>query len=657
MSLDLTRFHESFFTESLEGLDATEAHVLALEQGDRGEERLNAIFRGFHSIKGAAGSLGFGAISDFTHHVEEYLDLWRKGSARIERDGLDTILACIDHGRALVRAAKEGGGDDGGGRSAVLIRSLKKLGKPGLVDEAPAPSQPAADGKTTYRIAFRPGPDAFRRGNDPLRLLKVLADMGELTAEPDLSRLPSGEAFDAESCYLGWKLELVSTAKPEEVDDVFAWVRDEGEVQVEIASRRAMRGERRRVDRRTSQRRVGPRRAEEAPIAEELRTDRLHVSRDKIDEMINLVGELVITKTMMKQATQSLEPATLARLENVLAQLERNTRDLQSSVMSIRMLPMSHAFGRFARLVRDASQRLGKEVRLEVTGGDAELDKSMIEKLVDPLTHLVRNALDHGVETPAERRDRGKPGGALVRLHAQHRGGHIEIRVSDDGRGVDPERVEARAREAGLIRPDEAITLERATELIFEPGLSTATEVNDLSGRGVGLDVVRKNIMALNGSLSVETQPGRGTQFVIRLPLTLAIIDGMLVTVGDEAYIVPLAFIIECLQPEPAKLKSIAGRGMLVEVRDKYLPLLELGRLTGSASAAPYEQGLLMVLEAEGNQVALLVDALVGQEQVVIKSLEANYRKVPFIAGATILGEGRVVLILDVASLVRSARE
>jgi two-component system chemotaxis sensor kinase CheA len=382
----------------------------------------------------------------------------------------------------------------------------------------------------------------------------------------------------------------------------------------------------------------------------------VQVSRDKIDEMMNLVGELVITKTMMKQAALSLEAAAATRLESVLSQLERNTRDLQSSVMGIRMLPMNHAFGRFARLVRDASQRLGKDVRLEVTGGESELDKSMIEKLVDPLTHLVRNALDHGIEGADERRDRGKPPVALLKLHAQHRAGHIEIVVSDDGRGIDPERVEARAREAGLVKEGEALTLERATEIIFEPGFSTAKEVSDLSGRGVGLDVVRKNIRELSGHLGVETVPGSGTTFLIRLPLTLAIIDGMLVTVGDEAYIVPLTYIVECVQPDASTLKSIAGRGMLVEVRGRYLPLLELGRLTG-ASGVPYVEGLLMVLEAEGNQVALLVDALVGQEQVVIKSLESNYRRVPFIAGATILGEGRVVLILDVASLVRSARE
>ena len=658
MTLDLTRFHESFFSESLEGLDAAEAHLLAVEAGDSAPadlaDRVNAIFRGFHSIKGAAGSLGFDAIGAFTHHVEEYLDHWRQGTVAVDRPALDILLACVDHARLLVRAAKEGT-EEGAERSVELVRRLGKLGR--AKAQAPKDETPPADALSIFRIHFKPGAESFKRGNDPLRLLRVLADMGNFKAQADISGVPEGEAFDPESCYLAWTIDLETKSSMAQVEDVFAWVRDDAEVKIEPINQRALKGERRRTDRRQQQRRMGPRRAEEdTPIAEELRTDRLHVSRDKIDEMINLVGELVITKTMMKQVTQSLDAGTVARLEMVLAQLDRNTRDLQSSVMGIRMLPMSHAFGRFARLVRDTSQRLGKEVRLEVSGGESELDKSMIEKLVDPLTHLVRNALDHGVEPPAERRDRGKGDAATLRLHAQHRGGHIEILVSDDGRGIDPERVEARAREAGLIREGEAITLERACDLIFEPGLSTATEVSDISGRGVGLDVVRRNIQALNGSLSVETSPGRGTTFVIRLPLTLAIIDGMLVTVGEDAYIVPLAFIVECLHPEASRLKSIAGRGMLVEVRGRYLPLLELGRLTGNASAA-YDQGLVMVLEAEGNQIALLVDALVGQEQVVIKSLESNYRKVSFIAGATILGEGRVVLILDVASLVRAARE
>ena len=474
----------------------------------------------------------------------------------------------------------------------------------------------------------------------------------------DVSRLPSEADFDPEACYLAWSLELTTSAPRKDIEEVFAWAGDESRVTIESDGPVAPKPlPPRGPERRQSDRRATPRRADDADVGAELRSDRLHVSRDRVDELINLVGELVITKTMMKQVVSTLDAATGERLEAIQAQLERNTRDLQDRVMSIRMLPMSHAFGRFARLVRDVGQRTGKQVQLEITGGDAELDKSVIEKLVDPLTHLVRNALDHGIETPAERRAAGKPEAATLKLHAEHKGGHIEIRVSDDGRGVDPKRVEAKARESGLLAEGEAVDMPRACELIFEPGFSTAAAVNELSGRGVGLDVVRKNILSLSGNLRLDSEPGKGAEVLIRLPLTLAIIDGMLVTVGDDAYIVPMTSIIECIHPDPASLKSIAGRGMLVELRGQYLPLLELGRLTETAGAAAFERGILLVLEAEGNKVALLVDALVGQEQVVIKSLERNYRKVAYIAGATILGEGRVTLILDVASLVRAARE
>ncbi len=324
--------------------------------------------------------------------------------------------------------------------------------------------------------------------------------------------------------------------------------------------------------------------------------------------------------------------------------------------MAIRMLPVNHAFGRFARLVRDVGQRLGKKVNLVVTGEQSELDKSVIEKLVDPLTHLVRNALDHGIEPPEARVAAGKPETATLRLHAEHKGGNIEIVVSDDGRGIDAAKVAAKALAVGLIKKGDEVSQERACELIFEPGFSTADTINELSGRGVGLDVVRKNILALSGGIKVETTPSAGAKFIIRLPLTLAIIDGMTVTVGSETYIVPMTFIAECIQPDPATLKSVAGRGMLVELRGQYLPLLKLGELVGATDACSFENGILLVVDADGNRVALLVDALVGQEQVVIKSLETNYRKVNHIAGATILGQGQVVLILDVGALVRAAR-
>ena len=677
MSIDLTRFHESFFTESLEALDATEGHLLALEAGRdeapaESAERVNAIFRAVHSVKGAAGSLGFGPIAEFTHHLESFLDHARRGSIAVAGPAVDALLASVDHARTLLKLARDGGTPDAN-RSVLLVETLRRLSpeNPFLQasrEQAPGPAPDDGAGGASavaYRIRFEPSPDFFRSGNDPLRMFKVLAEMGTLEAKADVAGLPLEGEFDPEACYLAWDLTLTTATPRADIEEVFAWAGDESrvtlkEVVAEPAATAAAAAppqavDRRGTDRRKAERRGEPRRVEDE-VGAELRTDRLHVSRDRVDELINLVGELVITKTMLKQVVGTLDTAAMIRLEPTLLNLERNTRDLQDRVMSIRMLPMSHAFGRFARLVRDVGQRTGKQIELMITGGDAELDKQVIEKLVDPLTHLVRNALDHGIETSTERVAAGKPAAATLRLHAEHKGGHIEIRVRDDGRGIDVARVQSKALENGLIAEGESIDVARACELIFEPGLSTAAEVGELSGRGVGLDVVRKNILALSGSLRFESEPGQYAQVVLRLPLTLAIIDGMLVTVGPDAYIVQMTSIVECLQPDPATMKSIAGRGMLVELRGEYLPLLELSRLTGTAGAAAFKDGLLMVLEAEGNKVALLVDALVGQEQVVIKSLERNYRKVGYIAGATILGEGRVILILDVASLVRAAR-
>ncbi|HVK56202.1 MAG TPA: chemotaxis protein CheA [Burkholderiales bacterium] len=665
MSIDLTRFHESFFTESLDGLDSAESGLLALEESEPTPDRLNAIFRGIHSIKGAAGSLGFSAIADFTHHVEGVLDQLRQGALTPDREALDVLLHCVDYTRQLILAAREKKSVDTE-QAAHLIANLQHL-----TDSISATAKDALEDLTTtdtpkenrhlYRIRFAPSPGFFGNGNDPLRLLRVLDGLGEMTVKADLSKLPTKE-FNPEYCYLAWNIELSASAKQSEIEEVFSWVADDCKLEIEAVGQPAAptpapAPERRGGDRRKTDRRSGARRTEDVDYTSEIRADRLHVSRDKVDGLINLVGELVITKTMLKQSISMLDPESAARLDASLQQLERNTRDLQDSVMGIRMLPVSHAFGRFARYVRDISHRLGKIVQLEITGAQSELDKSVIEKLVDPLTHLVRNALDHGIESPETRRSVGKSEIATLRLHAQHKAGNIEITVSDDGRGIDIERVEAKAQAAGLLREGEALTQERACELIFEPGFSTAAAINDLSGRGVGLDVVRKNIAALSGSIKIESTPGRGAAFVIRLPLTLAIIDGMTVTVGADTYIVPMTFIVECLQTDSSKLKTVAGRGMLVEVRGNYLPLLRLSDFTGVADGKSFEKGLLLILEADGARLALLVDALVGQEQVVIKSLESNYRKVSYLAGATILGEGRVVLILDVGALVAAARE
>jgi two-component system chemotaxis sensor kinase CheA len=679
MSIDLRQFHASFFSESLEGLDATEANLLRLEGGERSPELLNAIFRAIHSIKGAAGSLGFPEIGRFTHEFENVLDDLRKGDFDPGAEAVDCMLACVDHVRLALRSAKEEKPYDAG-RDAALLGRLVELRAGSKTAAKTNPASPSAeasmpgDKETTFHIRFRPSSGFFASGNDALKLFRVLDGMGSLVVRANVSGLPAAEQFDPEKCYLAWELELRTERPQQEVADVFGWVEDDCELLLDAPTSAGTAAalaaeparaqpeatmppksgfERRKDDRRKGDRRMEGRRTDDAEFSQG-RGDVLHVGRAKLDGLMNAVGELVITKTILRQVVSDLLHDGAGRLDEALQELDRHARELQDSVMAIRMQPISFAFGRFPRLVRDLCQASGKLVQLKVSGEASELDSTVIEKLVDPLTHLVRNALDHGIEPPAERVAAGKLETALLALHAEHRGGNIEIVVSDDGRGINRERVRAKALELGQAIPPDGLSDERLQELIFAPGFSTAEKLNELSGRGVGLDVVRKNVSELNGSIKVDSEPGRGTRFLIRLPLTLAIVDGMRVSVGHESYILPLASIVECIRPGIATVRPIAGQGHVVEIRGAYLPLLPLGRLFGVAAAGP-EEGIAVVLEADGSRIALLVDALLGQEQVVIKTLEANYRKVPCVAGATILGEGRVVLILDVAALVRAA--
>ncbi|QSI75458.1 chemotaxis protein CheW [Niveibacterium microcysteis] len=382
----------------------------------------------------------------------------------------------------------------------------------------------------------------------------------------------------------------------------------------------------------------------------------IRVNIERVDQMINLVGELVITQAMISQAAGALDPVLYERLHNGIALLERNTRDLQESVMSIRMLPISTVFNRFPRVVRDLSGKLGKRVELVTGGENTELDKGLVELIADPLTHLIRNSLDHGIESPERRREAGKSETGRINLRAYHQSGNIVIEVADDGAGLNRNRILAKARERGLPVSD-SMTDQEVFQLIFEPGFSTAEQVTDVSGRGVGMDVVKRNIGSLGGRIELDSMLGVGTRVTVRLPLTLAILDGMSVGLAGETYIIPLDYVVESLQPTAAMLKAVSGVERLLDVRGEYLPIVDLHEAfdtPGERSA--YEAGIMVILESDGNKVAAFVDALIGQHQVVIKSLEANYRRVPGISGATIMGDGHVALIVDPPQLVSMAR-
>jgi two-component system chemotaxis sensor kinase CheA len=394
-----------------------------------------------------------------------------------------------------------------------------------------------------------------------------------------------------------------------------------------------------------------------AAAAAQQESSSIRVSVEKVDEIINLVGQLVITRAMLAQLAASGGKPVEDLLSFSLEQLDRNTRDLQEAAMAIRMMPISAVFNRFPRLLRDLASRLGKQVDLRLVGETTELDKGLIEKIVDPLTHLVRNSLDHGIELPHDRIAVGKPATGTITLRASHQGGNVVIEVSDDGRGLNRERILSIARQRGVAVPDNPTDTD-VWNLIFEAGFSTAEKVTDVSGRGVGMDVVRSNIHALGGRVDIESTAGTGTRMTVRLPLTLAILDGLSVSCGGEIFILPLTCIIESLRPAPGTVKTVAGRGSVVHIRGEYLPVIALHEVLGIPNAVTVEQdGIFVILDTEGARIALFVDALVGQHQVVIKSLETNYRRVPGISGATIMGDGRVALIIDAQNLARIAAQ
>ncbi|MDA8129703.1 MAG: chemotaxis protein CheA [Betaproteobacteria bacterium] len=677
MTIDMGQFYQVFFDEADELLAEMEKLLLALDVSAPDGEDLNAIFRAAHSIKGGAATFAFNDITEVTHMLESLLDRIRKGEMALTPEHVDVFLVAKDVLTMQMDGHHRGSSVDQDAVDSVC-RRLKALSQ-GVAADAAVPAPAAAPDPSPAPVADADGNYRFR-----IELPDVpRKDVDALAAELGLLGMIAQETLaDQRAAFT-----LTTSETQDTIVAICAFVLDPDDLRItHDAPGAAAQAPAEAVSRPDGDPGYGlfepekatpatPAADEPAPAAGPVAdngnpgrraTDReganhesssIRVGVEKVDQLINLVGELVITQAMIEQRINALDPIVHERLLDSASQLARNTRDLQEAVMSIRMMPMDYVFSRFPRMVRDLAAKLGKKVEFVTRGAATELDKGLIERIVDPLTHLVRNSVDHGIEPPEKRRDASKSETGRLTLSAAHQGGNIVIEVSDDGGGLNRDKILAKARQQGLPVSD-GMPDGDVWQLIFAPGFSTADVVTDVSGRGVGMDVVKRNITAMGGTVDIRSAPGAGTTIAISLPLTLAILDGMSVKVGEEIYILPLGYVVESLQPAAVDVKEVAGQGKVVKVREEYLPLIPLHQIF--AIEPRFEdpsQGITVILETDGKKAALLVDSLVGQQQVVVKNLESNFRKVAGISGATILGDGGVSLILDVSALLRSSRQ
>lgn len=765
---------------------------MELQPDDVDSETINTIFRSAHSIKGGSATFGFSVVADFTHVLETLLDEVRDNKRGISQEDVDLYLQSVDCMRGLLEALQDGSEPDTE-VSLALQKKFEIMLEGGSLSDSSStdtlseePASTGGDSFSSWSISFTPGQELLKKGNDPLRIFRELAEVGTLSSTVSLANVPPFSSLDPESCYLSWQLSLASSADDKgRIDEAFEWVVDESLLTIESSqsgddssslsgvaesdagqwniyfkpNRDVLRSgnepwrmfrelseidevdsikvsadlsevpsfqkiepeicysawnisvsgsvSREKIDEvfewvvdesilKVSAGSVADDVSMPEPVAEEssttaaeecapvksaadtppkidsdtskspkavakkssAETSSIRVGIDKVDSLINMVGELVITQSMLGQLGSEFDMAQLPRLIEGLGQLEHNTRELQESVMRIRMLPISFAFSRFPRMVRDLSRRLEKEVDLQLLGETTELDKTVMEKIGDPLVHLVRNSVDHGIELPSEREAAGKdPMGTIV-LNAYHQGGNVVIEITDDGKGMGRDKIVAKAIEKNLISEKESYQLSDAQvfDLIFQPGFSTAATVSDVSGRGVGMDVVRRNIQDLNGTVELSSKEGAGSTVTIRLPLTLAILDGQLVRIGSQTYIFPLVSIIESMQIGADKISKVAGGCDVFQLRNEYVPIVRLYDVFNiEPDSKKIEESLLVVVESDGEKVGVVVDDLDAQQQVVIKSLEQNYQRIEGVSGATILGNGTVALILDVPGLVKIA--
>ncbi|AUW37804.1 chemotaxis protein CheA [Grimontia hollisae] len=681
MALDMDQLRRIFYEECRENLEILERELLALDpDADVDLDIINTIFRAAHSIKGGGATFNLNEISQFTHVMETLLDEAREGKRRLDASTIDLLLKGGDCINSMLVAYETESDFDHALRDA-LTEQLNILLNDGLPASSGVASPPAGEdtpAETAHThaggwvVQFVPHKDMFFSGNDPVRILREMFDLGaDCVIECVQDTLPAFHEIEPEMCYLSWKIMVDGIVGREQIEEIFEWVEDECELDISqqmstgLSDTESLETESQPTQDTSPSKDVpvntpavsAPPSATKAkaPTAKVDAVSSIRVEIDKVDNLINLVGELVITQSMLTELSQNFSENKLERLQAGLDQLLQNTKELQESVLNIRMLPISFAFNRFPRLIRDLSSQLGKSVELVIEGEQTELDKTVLERITDPLVHLVRNAVDHGLELPQVRRDKGKSETGRVDLFAYHQGGSIVIEVRDDGAGLNKERVWKKALEKGLIHADIALddlSDHQVYNLIFAPGFSTAEVVSDVSGRGVGMDVVKRNIEDLGGHIEVNSKPDKGSVFRISLPLTLAILDGQLVKLADQVFVVPLISIIESIQIESERVKVATGGVELYRLRDENIPILRLKEEFGLGGSGALDKQLLCLVEAGGNRIGLLLDELLGQQQVVIKSLESNYTRVNGISGATILGDGSVSLILDVQGLM-----
>jgi two-component system, chemotaxis family, sensor kinase CheA len=640
---------EVFLEESGEGLERAEAGLLRLES-DGSRELIDDLFRAVHSIKGGAGVVGMTELGPLAHAMESVLDGMRRG-LRATPAITAALLRGVDALRSAL-AARRSGTPTTAAHHAAITHQIEQLA--GAAIAAPAPVAPTT---AIWTVTVAPRPTAFQSDFDPSALIEQLTSLGQAVVMADLEAVPDLADLDPTRCYLRWEVTLVTEQPRDIIASVCAWFEDQCQITLGAISTEAVP----EPDAVATPAADGapPAPGAAAPAREAAAApSSIRVGIDKIDQLINMVGELVITQSMLGEldADGPIDARQLARIREGLGQLARNTRSLQDSVMRLRSMPIGTVFNRFPRLVRELGERLGKDIVLEITGQNTELDKAVLEKLGDPLVHLVRNSIDHGLESVEDRLAAGKSAAGTIRLNAEHRGGDVIVEISDDGRGLDAARIVGIARSKGLIAADATLDDRAAHQLIFLPGFSTAKEVSDLSGRGVGMDVVRRHVKELGGDINLESHPGQGTRITLRLPLTLAIIDGQLIRLGAHQVVIPLLSITESVELEPARTARLANAVDVYRLREQLIPMLDLAQLLALPATAASERRIMVVVSVDGAQIGLLVDELAAQQQVVVKSLESNYQRVPGLAGATILGDGQVAFILDVVALVQTVR-